>query len=638
MKNLLTGLGMLLLSLNVNSQQIVKGLTAANGQYVGFLEYKPTNYASDVTTKYPLIIFLHGMGERGNGTSQIWSVAGNAIPKYIQSGHPMRFFWNGKWETFLVLSPQLSSSYFDWVDFYTEEMIKYAKTNLRIDTNRIIVTGLSLGGGGSWRYATSSLEHAQSIAAVAPVCGTCSGVTYSNIATANLPLWAFHASNDGTVGAGCTTSQVWAVEMLNPPVKPLMSIYSSGGHGIWDRSYDTTYNNHNPNIYEWFLGQNKSLAPNVLPVPNPGPNITISTSGGIANLSGIESSDIDGNIVRYIWRKVSGPAAGTIVTPVSTTGLTAITGLTTTGTYIYELKVVDERAGVAVANVTVNVTSAIVSNIPPITEAGTDISTLTSTAALNGGNSYDPDGTITSYQWTKIWGPALYNISNPTVAAPNLSFLMLGDYKFELRSTDNRGASSLDTVTIRSGASILPVSWLYFTANNNDGANKLLWSTASEINNAWFEIQRSSDAINFETIATVKGAGTSIRTNNYQYVDAVKTSAKTYYRLKQVSVDRNSSFSNIATINASRVGTIAIESYPNPVQKVLTITISSEEHGAVGITLYAVDGRIVQQKQLAKEKESVSTSIDMQQLPKGTYMLKITIGDGVQEMRKVVKQ
>jgi hypothetical protein len=67
--------------------------------------------------------------------------------------------------------------------------------------------------------------------------------------------------------------------------------------------------------------QNKSLPVNVLPVSNAGANVIISRTPGTVNLSGALSSDADGNIVRYIWRKVSGPATGNIITPVSTTGL-----------------------------------------------------------------------------------------------------------------------------------------------------------------------------------------------------------------------------------------------------------------------------------------------------------------------------
>ena len=102
MKNLLISLGILVISTTSSAQQIAKGFTAANGQWVGFLEYKPTNYSTDLSTKYPLIIFLHGIGERGDGTTQIQNVAANGIPKYIKNGNPMRFYWNGKWETFIL--------------------------------------------------------------------------------------------------------------------------------------------------------------------------------------------------------------------------------------------------------------------------------------------------------------------------------------------------------------------------------------------------------------------------------------------------------------------------------------------------------------------------------------------------------
>ena len=89
------------------AQQVPKGLTASNGQFIGFYEYKPVDY--NTNTKYPVIIFLHGIGERGNGTTELSRVLGNGTPQYIRDGHNMRFFWNGKWETFLVLTPQLAA-------------------------------------------------------------------------------------------------------------------------------------------------------------------------------------------------------------------------------------------------------------------------------------------------------------------------------------------------------------------------------------------------------------------------------------------------------------------------------------------------------------------------------------------------
>ncbi|MBL0132528.1 MAG: dienelactone hydrolase family protein [Chitinophagaceae bacterium] len=382
MKTLLQLTALLLLQLTLSAQQVAKSLTATNGTFIGFYEYKPTNYNAS-GPKYPVIIFMHGIGERGNGTTELSRVAANGIPKYIAQGNPMRFTWNGKTETFLVLSPQLSSAWGYWPNFYPEEMIKYAKANLNIDTNRIIVTGLSLGGGGVWQYASASSENGRTAAAIAPVCGTCNMQVAANIAKANLPLWAFHAQNDGTVSVGVQLTRCLSSVSRNSH-STTKTIYADGGHSIWDRAYDTVYNWQNPNVYEWFLGQNKSLAPNILPVANAGSNITISTSKATVNLSGVLSTDADGTIVRYIWTKVSGPATGTIVTPVSTTGSTVINNLTLTGTYIYQLKVVDDRASVATSTITVTVTNGVVANIPPVAEAGIDISTTSASANLNG--------------------------------------------------------------------------------------------------------------------------------------------------------------------------------------------------------------------------------------------------------------
>src|SRR6476661_4698762 len=189
-----------LISCVAKGQQISKQLTSSGGRFIGFLEYKPADYQqTDKTKKYPLIIFLHGIGERGNGTTELNRVATNGIPKYIKYGNPMRFTWNDKTESFLVLSPQLSSDFGSWPDLYVDEMIKYAKANLNIDTNRIILTGLSLGGGGVWHYAAAIWSNTQKLAAIGISCGTKQLSNYGFIADGNLPTWAFHAMDDAVV-------------------------------------------------------------------------------------------------------------------------------------------------------------------------------------------------------------------------------------------------------------------------------------------------------------------------------------------------------------------------------------------------------------------------------------------------------
>lgn len=451
MKKLLLCLSVLC-TLTASAQQVPKSLTASNGQFIGFLQYTPTDYNSNPTTKYPLIISLHGIGERGNGTTELQNVAGIGVAGAIKNGHTMTFTWNGKKETFLVLSPQLDRKYGNWQDFYVEEMINYAKNNLRIDENRIFLTGLSLGGGGTWHYAGSSLANAKKLAAIGVCCGTCQNLTWSNMTNANLPIWAFHAQDDATVGAGCTTSAIRALNQQNPAVVPYMTIWPSGQHWIWGRVYDTEYNWQNPNLYEWFLGQNKSLPVNKRPVANAGGAITISTSTGRATLDASKSTDADGRLVRYIWTKIAGPNAGTIAAPVSTSSSTTVTGLTVAGTYQYELKVVDDRADWTMDTLTVTVTAGTpppATNKGPIVNAGADINlSLPANQTTLKGTATDSDGSIVSYAWTKISGPSSYQISSPNSATTTVTGLVAGTYVFRLTAIDNTNVSASDDVSV----------------------------------------------------------------------------------------------------------------------------------------------------------------------------------------------
>lgn len=456
MKKTLVILGVLF-SFVSSAQQVAKGLTASNGEYIGFYEYKPGDY--NTSTKYPVIIFLHGIGERGNGTSELSRVLGNGTPNYIQNGHNMRFFWNGKWETFLVLTPQLNGKYGWWQNFYVDEMINYATRNLSVDPNRIFLTGLSLGGGGVWQYAISSLSNAQKLAAIGVSCGTCQNGDWSNIGKANLPAWAWHAADDGTVAAGCSNGSVQSINSYNPAVKPYLTIWPQGQHWIWGKVYNTNYEAQHPNIYEWFLGQNKSLPVNKRPVANAGADQTISALTGNATLNGGSSRDEDGSIVRYVWSKVSGPSFGTIQSPVSTSSSTTITGLSQPGTYVYELRVIDNRADWTVDQVTINVVSQPITepigNKSPVAKAGSDatITLPANSANLDGSGSSDPDGSITSYSWSKVSGPSQFTLNNGNSAKASATNLVEGTYTFRLTVKDNANATNSDDINITVKAS-----------------------------------------------------------------------------------------------------------------------------------------------------------------------------------------
>jgi poly(3-hydroxybutyrate) depolymerase len=364
-KTLVLATGMLLFCSVAFSQQVAKSFPypASPDGLIGFLQFTPPDYG---TQKHPLIVFLHGIGERGNGTSQINSVANNGVPYYCAHGATMRFTSGGVTSSFVVLSPQLSVQLGYWPTYYVKEMINYAKANLQIDTNRIYVTGLSLGGGGIWRLITDTynFDHTfdGTIAAAAPVCGTQEETDAdfcTTIGTNHLPVWAFHSMDDGTVGVGATQHAeiLGNICGINSPALKF-TYYQTGGHaGAWINAFDTGHITRtvsggssftaNPNLYEWFLGNTRATAP----VADPGPSQTISTTSTILNSTGSYSPN--GSITGYSWQQVSGPSAATIINAGSATA--TITNMQANSSYSFQLTVTDVvgASGSAVTGVTV---------------------------------------------------------------------------------------------------------------------------------------------------------------------------------------------------------------------------------------------------------------------------------------------
>ncbi len=160
-------------------------------------------------------------------------------------------------------------------------------------------------------------------------------------------------------------------------------------------------------------------------------------------LDGRFSFDPDGKITGYQWAKVSGPASFTIANP--TQPQAKVLNLTV-GIYRFELKVTDNNGVVARDTVLINVTF----NRPPIFNAGPD-QTITlpfNSTTLDDGNSFDPDQDIAAYLWARISGPFSYTINDSYNSQTQLSDLIEGIYRFELKVTDAGGLISKDTVMI----------------------------------------------------------------------------------------------------------------------------------------------------------------------------------------------
>jgi gliding motility-associated-like protein len=197
------------------------------------------------------------------------------------------------------------------------------------------------------------------------------------------------------------------------------------------------------------------------PVANAGGNKSITLPTNTTVLNGV-GSDPDGTVITYSWIKVSGPDA--TLSNETTPDLT-IADLTE-GTYVFRLTVTDEDDDTDSDDATVTVNPA-AANQPPTANAGPDRSLVLPTNSINlNGSGSDPDGSITTYLWTKQSGPAatLTNANTPTLQLTNL---VQGSYVFRLTVTDNNGATHFDEATVTvSAANQAPVA--------NAGGNKTI--------------------------------------------------------------------------------------------------------------------------------------------------------------------
>jgi predicted esterase len=215
----------------------------------GYYEYLPQGYETD-NQDYPLLVFIHGLGENGNGDSQLDDLLATGIPKIIDDDE-----WDENWP-FLVLSPQNSSGGCTGSN-QIFNFINFAKENYRVNPSRVYLTGLSCGAIGSWNYLRYHTN--EQIAAVVPIAGNGTGAFNGAGCELNrVPIWAFHGDNDGTVDVSGTTYPINNLLACTDP-EPLdtsMIIYPGVSHNSWQRTYDLNHSQSDGHdIYQWFLSK-----------------------------------------------------------------------------------------------------------------------------------------------------------------------------------------------------------------------------------------------------------------------------------------------------------------------------------------------------------------------------------------------
>lgn len=220
----------------------------------GYYEYLPQGYNTGNQT-YPLLLFIHGAGDTGNGNSDLPNVLRYGIPQLIDLGQfPASFTVNGQTFRFIVISPQ----FIGWPSEQDiEGVLDYVVQHYRVNQNRIYLTGPSMGGGATWNYAGYNINTAKRLAAIVPVCGASAPAVgrSRNIANADLPVWATHNDEDPTIPVSNTNLYIQYINTAPAPT-PLAkkSIFNGDTHDAWTKTYDPNWKEDGViNIYQWML-------------------------------------------------------------------------------------------------------------------------------------------------------------------------------------------------------------------------------------------------------------------------------------------------------------------------------------------------------------------------------------------------
>lgn len=205
-----------------------------------YLRYLPKDYPGTNGQRWPLMLFLHGAGERGTDI-QLTAVHG-----------PIKQVKQGQEFPFIIVAPQCPAGEL-WQNEPLLELLNHVEEKFAVDTNRVYLTGISMGGYGTWRLG---LQHPEKFAAIVPICGGGNMIdvilgTWDKGATLkSLPIWAFHGAKDSVVPPN--ESERLVAQLKKMGVKEVkLTLYPEANHDSWTETYK------NPVLYEWLLKQSR---------------------------------------------------------------------------------------------------------------------------------------------------------------------------------------------------------------------------------------------------------------------------------------------------------------------------------------------------------------------------------------------
>ena len=209
-----------------------KKFTTTDGKAaLDYLVYLPADYDKDKSKQWTLVVFLHGAGERG---SNVQLVRKNGLTQTLEQRGAIPY---------VMIAPQCPTNT-GWNVGTLDKLLDQVLADYRVDKKRVVLTGLSLGGFGTWSWST---EHPERFAGLVPICG--GGKSDKAAALKGMPIWAFHGDADSVVKFATGQAIVDAAKAAGADIK--FTVYPGVGHNSWGKAYAE------PELEAWILARKK---------------------------------------------------------------------------------------------------------------------------------------------------------------------------------------------------------------------------------------------------------------------------------------------------------------------------------------------------------------------------------------------
>jgi hypothetical protein len=240
--------------------------------------------------------------------------------------------------------------------------------------------------------------------------------------------------------------------------------------------------------------------------------------------------------------------------------------------------------------------------------------------------------------WTRIAGYQRFDATFSTPGWKN-ELVDLSAYNGQTIQIGFEGASQygnifgLDDIDV-SFAGTVPVTMLSFDAVRNGKTNNLSWTTTNEINSSKFEIERSTNGINYASIGSVNAIGNGASKQSYRFIDANPAKGNNYYRIKTIDIDNSHKLSVVR--NVKNLGFVEMMINPNPVASTMNISLEAETNEKATIVITDLSGRKVYNGTTNVIAGTNNIPVNVNNLNKGIYLVTLQLS-GETLIKKITK-